>query len=262
MVALALGAFGAGKLLSRRPELARRIESILGQRASGNPALAAVLIAGIVGGAAAMTRAPELVSFAAQDGVAGASQIALKESPDAGRAAVRRIVPAARMENVSLRIVQPVSKPALAEVGRAATEDAARDGVMVPGSLRVGSARFVATRATLDAPRPVAVAAVQKEMVDQEQEWVLIASWTASPIESQEVSAETLPAPTQTVVNGGDTRAIVATNTVLKDKGGKPGATNFARPVSQIVVRTPDGRFYVIPYAAVPTQAGWLIVQL
>jgi hypothetical protein len=33
-------------------------------------------------------------------------------------------------------------------------------------------------------------------------------------------------------------------------------------PVTRVVIATPDGRFLVAPYAAVPTQAGWLIVQL
>jgi len=33
-------------------------------------------------------------------------------------------------------------------------------------------------------------------------------------------------------------------------------------PISRIVIAMPDGRFFVAPYAAVPTQAGWLIVQL
>lgn len=33
-------------------------------------------------------------------------------------------------------------------------------------------------------------------------------------------------------------------------------------PVSRVAVQTPDGRFFLTPYAAVPTQAGWLLVQL
>ncbi len=33
-------------------------------------------------------------------------------------------------------------------------------------------------------------------------------------------------------------------------------------PVSRVAVQTPDGRFFLTPYAAVPTQAGWLFVQL
>jgi hypothetical protein len=33
-------------------------------------------------------------------------------------------------------------------------------------------------------------------------------------------------------------------------------------PVTRVVIAMPDGRFFVAPYAAVPTQAGWLIVQL
>jgi hypothetical protein len=36
-------------------------------------------------------------------------------------------------------------------------------------------------------------------------------------------------------------------------------------PVSQVVLATPDGRIYLVPiylHAAVPTQDGWLIVQL
>ena len=33
-------------------------------------------------------------------------------------------------------------------------------------------------------------------------------------------------------------------------------------PVSRVVVQAPDGKFYLAPYAAVPTQAGWLLVQL
>ena len=33
-------------------------------------------------------------------------------------------------------------------------------------------------------------------------------------------------------------------------------------PVSGVVVQTPDGKFFLAPFAAVPTQAGWLIVQL
>jgi beta-lactamase regulating signal transducer with metallopeptidase domain len=33
-------------------------------------------------------------------------------------------------------------------------------------------------------------------------------------------------------------------------------------PISRVVVQTPDGRFLLAPYAAVPTQTGWLLVQL
>ena len=61
---------------------------------------------------------------------------------------------------------------------------------------------------------------------------------------------------------------VTRTQQIPQDSAATPKQRLFVltswegSPVSRVVVQTPDGRFFLAPYAAVPTQAGWLFVQL
>ncbi len=188
--ALALAATG---LLRRRSELGERIESILGTRTPINPVfaggMAALLVAGVIGSAAWLARAPQLISFgdvARQTASIGSIPVARESAP--------RQLPAAGFQNVSFHT--PVT----------------------PGSVSVKSA----------VRRPKAISTVSR--------------FPGQHVYAQRANAPALPHQFVVLTSWEDTPA------------------SFQLP--RVVIATPDGRFFVAPYAAVPTQAGWLFVQL
>jgi hypothetical protein len=216
MVALALGAFGA-----RRSEFATRIESILaqraGQRSASRPALAAVLVAGVLGGTAVMAHAPDLVTFGAATVPSGT---AVSTTPDRVLR-TSRAIPAATFQNTSYRVSD---RPAtLGERSRTAPH------------ARVKAASAADFRFAEDRPATMQrTAAISRVRARQpENQWMILTSWEENPSPQAARSASDAETGTDALI-----------------------------PVSRVVVRTPDGRFFVAPYAAVPTQAGWLIVQL
>ena len=230
MVALALGAFGTGKLFARRSEFAQRIESILnsvgGQRTTGRPAIAAALIAAIVGGSAAIAHTPELVSFRAISGpneVASAASTHLDAVLQAHHSSS-----APRFENVSYqfpatqrnRTVTPPMRPALSVQ-----------------SVETDSVAAIPIKETFDASSQAPPKKRNPQARQAKPQWLLLTSWEqTSARTAREINAN---APEDDAQDG-----------------------NVVVPVSRVVLRTPDGRFFATPYAAVPTQAGWLIVQL
>jgi len=191
--ALALAATG---LRRRRSELGQRIERILERRSPVNPVLAggfaAVLIFGILGSAALLVRAPQLVSFGAgaalpqtvaSDAASGRRDL---NARSASAIAGRQALPAAEFRNVSFR--QPAES----------------------SSKRIGFVTHTRTKARAIPQDPAQMTAAPAPL---QRQFVVLTSWEGSP-------------------------------------------------VSRVVIATPDGRFFVAPYAAVPTQAGWLLVQL
>ena len=181
---LALAATG----LRRRSELGRRIESILGMRGPVNrglaTALAVVLVVAVIGSAAGLARAPQLVSFGRN---AAVPQVALKARGIEPLAVGRRV---AGYQNVSFH---------------------------EPAKARILKARAVAVN-------PVRVA-------------------KAVPVAAKMISTGESVAPAR--------RQFV----VLTSWDGD-------QPVTRVAVAMPDGKFVFVPYAALPTEAGWLIVQL
>jgi hypothetical protein len=215
MVALALGALGAGALLRRRSEFATRIESILGQRPASRPAVAALLVAGVLSGTAVMAHAPDLVIFGK---VPGSGIASVSSTPDRVLPTVPEFTPTAKFETASYRVPEapPKSKSTKSKSQRTVLAAAGRS-LIHP------------TLATKD---------VASSRIPQPQhQWMVLTSWEETPTQRL---ARAVPA--------------IATD---EEQG-----TDAVIPVSRVIVRTVDGRFFVAPYAAVPTQAGWLIVQL
>ena len=230
MVALALGAFGTGKLVTRRSEFAQRIESILnstgGQRSAGRPAIAAFLVAAIIGGSAAIAHTPELVSF--RTAAAGQTEVASAgQAPSEAILAAHHKRSTPHFENASLRLpAAPSMHPAVA-VQNVDTNSASAISVK----------ETVAVKETPAASSQTSSKKRNPQARQSKPQWLLLTSWQrTSGRTAREVNAN---APEDNAQDG-----------------------DVVVPVSRVVVRTPDGRFFATPYAAVPTQAGWLIVQL
>jgi Zn-dependent protease with chaperone function len=231
MVALALGAFGTGKLFARRSEFAQRIESILssvgGQRTAGRPAIAAFLVAAIIGGSAAISHTPELVSFR----TATSQSAAIDPAPaDAivARKEHRQTAPA-RFENATLRL--PVTQ-----------SNRSMHAPSIPSiqtqTLEEHPVTAISVKANVDAPTQAQPAQRKSSPRQAKPQWLVLSSFE-EPSSKRSVQAK---------------RASDFTN---DEQDG-----DVVVPVSRVVLRTPDGRLFSTPYAAVPTQAGWLIVQL
>jgi hypothetical protein len=188
MGALALAVTG---LRLRRSELGQRIESILGRRSPVNRVfaggLAAVLLVGLVGSAAGLAHAPQLVSFESGDTMQASVKpvFRLPKASSPMLPASSAAAPIARIQNVRFR--QPVG-------GKVA-----KPIPVVHAPVRAIAARQISEPRIVPGQRT--------------QQFVVLTSWEDAP-------------------------------------------------VSRVVVQTPDGRFFLAPYAAVPTQAGWLLVQL
>jgi beta-lactamase regulating signal transducer with metallopeptidase domain len=197
MSALALAATG---LKRRGSELGQRIERILDPRPSVNPGVAggvaALLVVGVLGLAASLVRAPQLVSFGARN---GAQQV--RTSNDA----------ALTTPDISSRPASALPK-----------------GQMLP---TIGFENVVFHA-------PVSRTAKVRATVRR----------SAAGSERQQISGSHISA-LSALAPAGAQRLVVLTSW-------------DEVPVSRVVISAPDGRFFVAPYAAVPTQAGWLLVQL
>jgi Zn-dependent protease with chaperone function len=231
MVDLALGAFGTGKLFARRSEFAQRIESILnsvgGQRTAGRPAIAAALVMAIIAGSAAISHAPELVSFGAPSTQNAALNPAQKDT--VAKLTVHRPASAPHFENASLRL--PVAQP-----------NHLRHVSAIPSiqtlTLEEHPVAAISVKANVGTPAETQPVKRNHSVRQAKPQWLLLSSFE-EPSSMRSVQTN---------------RASDFTN---DDPGG-----DVVVPVSRVVLRTPDGRFFATPYAAVPTQAGWLIVQL
>jgi len=211
LVALALGAFGTGKLFARRSEFAQRIESILNsvgsQRTAGRPAVAAVLVAAIVGGSAAIAHTPELVSFRA---VAGPNEVASTAHAHAEPTLAAHLNSSApHFENASFhlpasqrnRTVTPQERPAVAVQ------------TVQPNPVSAISVKETSYAFSQASPKKRNSQARQAK-----PQWLVLTSWEqTSARNAREVNAN---AP-EDDAQGGD---VVV-------------------PVSRVIVRTPDGRF-------------------
>jgi beta-lactamase regulating signal transducer with metallopeptidase domain len=205
LAALALGATG---MLRRRSEFSRRIESILGRRASVNPAmasgLAAVLVAAIMGSAAGLAHAPQLVSF----------------GPSAGAEIQQASASAAPFANTPhMRASQTLSSER--EESAVRYENAS---FHVPAKTGVPVARSVVARTAKNRLMP-------------------------------QIHGRSLAASTASMRNVERPFVVLTSSKYSEDDA----------PVSQVLLATPDGRIFLVPiylHAAVPTQDGWLIVQL
>jgi len=239
MGALALAATG---LLGRRSELGQRIESILGRRAPVSPAfaggVAALLVAAVVGSAAWLAHAPQLISFGT---VAGPGSLAVASGQISASGVVGRgdLLAGARVQEAGFRVsgvearaVRAKSVPQrLKPRGGSVVYGTAE---AVPLSKANGSAygQMVRVSKTTAFDPMVAVSEVK-----------LFAEGEAGPAVRPAVKANPMSG---------------AQWIVLTSWEDAPASSQ----VSRVVIATPDGRFLVAPYAAVPTQAGWLIVQL
>ena len=180
--------------LRRRSELGRRIESILGMRSPLNRratgAVAMLLVAGVVGSAAELSRAPQLVTFGRNEVVAQT---------------------AAQSPRGEVGLASPTT------VGRSAARY--QDVIFhAPAKARVVKARSVAVAAPTHEVRSV-------------------------PVAEKVVSTAHAAAPAR--------RQFVVLTSWEEDQS-----------VARVAVATPDGKSVCVPYAAVPTEAGWLLVQL
>lgn len=219
MVALALGALGAGALMRRRSEFATRIESILsacsGQRPASRPALAVLLVAGVLGGTAVMAHAPDLIAFGSAAAPTAAS---ISSTPDRVLSGSRDFARSAKFETASYHVT---TKPSVSR-NRAK-----------PSGLRSNAVPAVAVKLAGDRSIIEQRTAGPSSKRRPENQWMVLTSWEKTTERPNSASVADSEAGTDAVI-----------------------------PVSRVIVRTPDGRLFVAPYAAVPTQAGWLIVQL
>jgi len=226
MGALALATTG---LLRRRSELGQRIESILGRRSPTNSAfaggVAALLVAGVIGSAAWLARAPQLVSFGA--------------------------------------VAQPV-RAAVAS-GQVSASGIAGSGGLLAGA-RMQEVGFHFSRAQLPATQAVRAESVPRRLKPHGKGGAYGTAETA-PLSKTGGSAFSQMLAVGMGEFSPDGEAGLSVKPVAKKKSvaGEQWivlTSGEDSPVSRVLIATPDGRFFVAPYAAVPTQAGWLIVQL
>lgn len=236
VVALALGVLGAAGFVRGRSEFGRRIESILGRRAAGSPviasAIAAVLVAGVLGAGFELVRVPELVSFAPE------SRVQELAAGNSATVSVEGMYRDGRVERVAFR--EPSS--ALRGAGPRSEEGVRQVSLSlghrtVPQRLKpheTGSAYGTAEAMPLGKTRYFPA----DKVVRSGKTGLSAAGQVATPRQGH-----------------GRSKVPKARWMVL---------TSFDEHASaRVVVRLKDGRLYVVSYAAaVPVQDGWLLVQL
>ena len=86
------------------------------------------------------------------------------------------------------------------------------------------------------------------------------------PANGRLVKAKLLkPEPVPPVKQSQMTEESIATSTAVAHAAPRQYVVLTSwddQPIKRVAVATPDGKFVLLPYAAVPTEAGWLLVQL
>ena len=286
-LSLALGALGA----LGRSELARRVYSILNRQPSLSPArtraVTAMLAVGLAGCAAELARSPQLVSFtapiptSAQQSAATIAPAPLSSQPwdPAGLAArpgyqnvvfhgpnsARRPDAATQPHMTLLKATMPAapSVPTWSDTAGSSVAPKALPRAKAP------AAQMIQASAKTTPPTAKAHPAIQRLA----QSYVVMSSWTMTETMTESTTGQPSVDPTAS-------RSGVTRMTVLVDRMPEQVPTQFPTqtagqtPVrSQAPALTParkplqapnrDQAQQVFPqYAAVPTDLGWVIVEL
>ncbi len=272
---LALGALGS---FARQSELSRRVYGILYRQPGLSPArsraVAAVLVLGLAGAGAELARSPELVSFEGPvaSGLADVQGGAMDRVLDADR----QPKATARYKNVVFSSDQPAPRMTLLKASTPAmpvvfgdTSLARPAGRATVKRLRNEQARRPLIRTTthsieqsanrLPVPTPMTVATVAPGPVDgveaaqQSGSWIVMTSfrWNDGG------QSATVTRTAQFVTDAA--RPTASQQDAVSDAPARPeGAQGVAASVQKPV----QPRQVLVRYAAVPTDLGWLIVQL
>jgi beta-lactamase regulating signal transducer with metallopeptidase domain len=288
-LSLALGALGA----LGRSELSRRVYSILNRQPSLSPArtraVTAMLAVGLAGCAAELARSPQLVSFTAPTPTS-TQQLAAASIPappasqpwdPAGLTAPAGYQNVAFHDGNSPRarradVAQPhmtLLKATLPATPSAPTWSAAAGAPAAPNPItrtKLPSARMIqASAKTTPQPAPVAKHPGIQRLA---QSYVVMTSWTMTESVIETVSEATPESTGKPSVDPIAARPGVTRMTVLVDRipdrvpAAAPGqtqdqATTPARKQLQAPSRIQVRQVFP-QYAAVPTDLGWVIVEL
>jgi BlaR1 peptidase M56 len=253
-----LGAWGRSFVSGSRAgsELSRRVYRILNRQPALSPArtraVMAMLAVGLAGCAVELARSPQLVSFAAPVPAATIAEAA----PVSGAAGlpgypVDEVRPGAGYQMVAYRQRQEQKQIPFGD-------DNQRSQNTVRSRGQAGARRRLASLNGYRAATSEAVSTERPTAARPAQGWVVLTSWTV--METEEVTQDaTMPADAGMVVTVDQIRRAAVR------QAGRAEGRQGAREASGSAVRAGE-RVAVHPvypqYAAVPTDLGWLIVQL
>ncbi|HWZ52985.1 MAG TPA: M56 family metallopeptidase [Granulicella sp.] len=277
-LSLSLGLLGAwGRSLRSGSELSRRVYSILNRQpalsAARTRAVMAMLAVGLAGCAVELARSPQLVSFAGPapvSTIAAASPEPMASGAEAlGLSGYQRDGrPGAGYQNVLFRAPAPGAGQAGMSLLRASVPTASAALSALPKRSRTQPGRMMQAGARAEGMRGLgaangywaqatqAIAAEQPATAQPVRGWVVLTSWTVT--ETAELTQDaTVPAAAPMVVTVNQLAGVpsVRQSEVRQDSGQDrvPAVRQGERPAVRQVFPQ---------YAAVPTDLGWLIVQL
>lgn len=248
---LSLGAF------ERRPELVRRVHSILRRKRALHPlaagALVGVVCCGLVLGSVELAKSPQLVAFvAAPEADAQVAALAPQSGPEGVKAADAVFHPTQRIHLIETKATPSVSHDAMAHVGIRSprTNDSSAGMTKVAMNDAQAAPREILVNAT--APKPA-------ETAGQSQEFVVLTAW-----EEVQTSAQTA-------------RTIADYDTGASEQddaaAGQPDASQemqitFTRlilvvyPASAVTSAQPVPTTGSPSHRPAPSYDGWLFFQL
>ncbi len=257
--ALSLGAW------QRRPELVRRVHSILGRSHALSPlatrALFGALSCGLVFGSVELARCPQLVAFVPAQQAQEVQAHAQFQAPHLVKAAyvpvqksrVLRASSGFRAENLK----------AILPAGRYSSQASLRRPATGPRELNTSSTQFASNAAPSGAPKAEMLKAelpAQKADVPHIQQWIVLTTW-----EQVQTSSRTV-APSSDYDSADECTDQTAANSRIQPNS-QATTQNTGRPGTQITVTRLI--FRVIPLNSnlnqpvpLPVRAGWLVFQL
>ncbi|HTJ29897.1 MAG TPA: M56 family metallopeptidase [Acidobacteriaceae bacterium] len=275
--ALSLGAW------QRRPELARRVHSLLAKKPALKPAAAAgmaiFLGCGLIAGSAELSRCPQIIGFSA-------THTAAQENPRSRQSAQRpaKIVDAAfegdRMLRPEMRLAPAAAQghaihatqlrailPIASQNNRQQTEQPIKSEIR-------DTATHLAPSLAAQQRKPIEAAAQnaslrQKPAEEQAQGWVVMTTmWEQTESAPAEAVSDTASAdagdfadrqPAEGSARVTVTRLMWRVTPERSDAGSANGAKKAARQAAQ---QQPVQTLPAMPPAIVPVRGGWLILQL
>jgi len=266
----------------RRPELVRRVHSILARRTALGPigarSLTAVLGCGLLFGSAELSRCPQLIAFTSAP-VAAPTEARAEHMPAVGDSTK------ARMQNVGyslsdlenqamhayatphmtqLKAIMPVRTGAPFMVGAHTRKPSAPKAILtrqpVTVANRQASSRLTADNAQQEAIKPSLTVASADATQDQQQSWIVLTTWEVVTTPAQ---GSGLISDQVADANSGQGAAPLESSAQTPDN--QQPAQDSKHSAGQI--RVTQLVFRVLPNrsglpAAAPIRASWLILQL
>jgi beta-lactamase regulating signal transducer with metallopeptidase domain len=276
---LSLGALGAFGALGRS-ELSRRVYSILNRQPSLSPArtraVTAMLVVGLAGCAAELARSPQLVSFTAPTPTLQAKTTTAPSSPTPqpwepsglnSHAGYQNVVFHSPRNRRADAAPQPRMTLLKATMPTAPTPSTWSAATGASAAVKEPRAQMIQTTARTD-PQPAAIA---RHRASQRlaQSFIVTTSWTMTETVTGSPAEGTTGQPSE---DPNSARPGITRMTVLLDRlpartpertPDQPTAPAREQAINQAQPPRRDQAYQVFPqYAAVPTDLGWVIVEL